>query len=95
MPASPQVTGFPGSTASGVFILAAAQDGQQPTPKSPPGMGSFTPAASQLRAGSGRRVEAGSSASDRCSVVACCCPCLPSLAPLYLRSLLWDKSKLV
>ena len=72
--APPQVLGFPGSTASGVFILATTQDSQQPSPKSPPGMGSFTPAASQLRVGStgARRVEAGSSASDRYS--ACCYP---------------------
>lgn len=70
-PASPQVLGFPGSTASGVFILAAAaQDGgRQPSPESPPGMGSFTPAALQLRAGNSTTPgDAASLASERYDV---------------------------
>ncbi len=65
-PLPPQVLGFPGSTASGVFILSTAPDSAQASPKSPPGMGSFTPAASQLRVGSSsKRSEAGSLTSDR------------------------------
>jgi len=70
-PAAPQVLGFPGSTASGVFILSTAPDSAQPSPKSPPGMGSFTPASSQLRVGSSsKRSEAGSLTSDRYSLMA-------------------------